>query len=336
MQHEAHWLARPSSPAPQLVLAEQEEQEMLMRLLGAPAVTARPSPPSGDALPPNPPKRAGGWAAIAAKPAATRPPAAALADTEPLHLELLPGCRVLSSGLDAVVQLHQTSIVTLHASGKVTLNSGGWRTYSTLKAMNAVLEAVSPPTRIVADGHLSHGAWRVVQPDNSINFVDGVSFTATAPHNFAARAARGGGAVRGTPPSDYVCRLCGVPGHWLDRCPQKSEPKPPPPSYTCRLCQRPGHWIQLCPSIAPPPSKDTDAEPHHGKTLLAKQSQPGRSAQRPTQPSQPQRAQPSGRGRPDEGGEAAREALVESLREMSGASRERCLSALKVRQRAGP
>lgn len=52
------------------------------------------------------------------------------------------------------------------------------------------------------------------------------------------------------PPAGYVCRLCNVAGHWIDRCPERHGTLcvgQPPNDYVCRLCSVPGHWIQHCP-----------------------------------------------------------------------------------------
>ena len=84
------------------------------------------------------------------------------------------------------------------------------------------------------------------------------------------------------PPSNYICRLCNVSGHWIDQC-SKFQPKqtstfassnqlsslppvmgpttnyrppaylskPVPSNYLCNLCNRPGHWIQQCSQFIP-------------------------------------------------------------------------------------
>lgn len=80
------------------------------------------------------------------------------------------------------------------------------------------------------------------------------------------------------PPSNYICRLCNISGHWIDQC-AKFQPKlhsnltrlppmlgpgptpnyrppaylskPVPSNYVCNLCQRPGHWIQQCTEFTP-------------------------------------------------------------------------------------
>ncbi|CAL4972476.1 unnamed protein product [Urochloa decumbens] len=53
-----------------------------------------------------------------------------------------------------------------------------------------------------------------------------------------------------TPPLGYVCRSCGVPGHFIQHCPQES--KTPPPGYICYRCQIPGHFIHHCPTNGDP------------------------------------------------------------------------------------
>ena len=62
------------------------------------------------------------------------------------------------------------------------------------------------------------------------------------------------------PPGNYVCRLCGVPGHWIEQC-SKFQPRKemfkiighsvPPKNYVCNLCHQPGHWIQHCSEFTP-------------------------------------------------------------------------------------
>lgn len=83
------------------------------------------------------------------------------------------------------------------------------------------------------------------------------------------------------PPGNYVCRLCSIPGHWIEQC-ELFEPHngfinipappiqgpaaastgktrfgggvfstPPPASYVCKLCNEPGHWIQQCTQFVP-------------------------------------------------------------------------------------
>ncbi|CAM0875573.1 unnamed protein product [Alopecurus aequalis] len=56
------------------------------------------------------------------------------------------------------------------------------------------------------------------------------------------------------PPPGYVCRSCGVPGHFIKHCPQESHA--PPPGYTCFRCQIPGHFIHHCPTIGDPKFDD--------------------------------------------------------------------------------
>ncbi|CAO2172522.1 unnamed protein product [Urochloa humidicola] len=53
-----------------------------------------------------------------------------------------------------------------------------------------------------------------------------------------------------TPPLGYVCRSCGVPGHFIQHCPQES--KTPPPGYICYRCRIPGHFIHHCPTNGDP------------------------------------------------------------------------------------
>ncbi|TVU45829.1 hypothetical protein EJB05_05332 [Eragrostis curvula] len=53
-----------------------------------------------------------------------------------------------------------------------------------------------------------------------------------------------------TPPPGYICRSCGVPGHFIQHCTQ--EMKAPPPGYICYRCRIPGHFIQHCPTIGDP------------------------------------------------------------------------------------
>lgn len=71
------------------------------------------------------------------------------------------------------------------------------------------------------------------------------------------------------PPGNYICRLCNIPGHWIEQC-AKFQPKlgksdlvkssMPPKNYICNLCHRPGHWIQQCSEFMQMPS-------HHRRSL---------------------------------------------------------------------
>ncbi|PJF17960.1 hypothetical protein PSACC_02249 [Paramicrosporidium saccamoebae] len=72
------------------------------------------------------------------------------------------------------------------------------------------------------------------------------------------------------PPGNYICRLCGVPGHWIEQC-AKFQPKSgkvdvyikgsiPPKNYICNLCHQPGHWIQQCSEFTSMPS-------HHKRSV---------------------------------------------------------------------
>ena len=53
------------------------------------------------------------------------------------------------------------------------------------------------------------------------------------------------GGSRGRVPVDYVCNICGQPGHWIQQCPQKDQRRPVhvygPPANIC------GHRIQQAP-----------------------------------------------------------------------------------------
>uniref|UniRef100_A0A0E0D471 DWNN domain-containing protein n=1 Tax=Oryza meridionalis TaxID=40149 RepID=A0A0E0D471_9ORYZ len=65
----------------------------------------------------------------------------------------------------------------------------------------------------------------------------------------------GHGPVEGeTPPPGYVCRSCGVPGHFIQHCQQ--ERKTPPSGYVCYRCRIPGHFIHHCPTIGDPKFDD--------------------------------------------------------------------------------
>jgi hypothetical protein len=56
------------------------------------------------------------------------------------------------------------------------------------------------------------------------------------------------------PPPGYVCRSCGVPGHFIKHCPQEN--RAPPPGYVCYRCRTPGHFIHHCPTIGDPKFDD--------------------------------------------------------------------------------
>ncbi|VAI86106.1 unnamed protein product [Triticum turgidum subsp. durum] len=69
-----------------------------------------------------------------------------------------------------------------------------------------------------------------------------------APGRFTSGRHNGhGSSEREAPPPGYVCRSYGVPGHFIQHCPQENQT--PPPGYTCYRCRVPGHFIQHCPTI---------------------------------------------------------------------------------------
>ncbi|KAF7051935.1 hypothetical protein CFC21_060115 [Triticum aestivum] len=69
-----------------------------------------------------------------------------------------------------------------------------------------------------------------------------------APGRFTSGRHNGhGSSEREAPPPGYVCRSCGVAGHFIQHCPQENQK--PPPGYTCYRCRVPGHFIQHCPTI---------------------------------------------------------------------------------------
>lgn len=56
------------------------------------------------------------------------------------------------------------------------------------------------------------------------------SFSAGIGAAASAAMHAGRGSVRSTfarapPPSTYVCRICNVPGHWIENCPEKNKPR---------------------------------------------------------------------------------------------------------------
>jgi hypothetical protein len=64
----------------------------------------------------------------------------------------------------------------------------------------------------------------------------------------------GHGPVKGeTPPPGYVCRSCGVPGHFIQHCQQERKT---PSGYVCYRCRIPGHFIHHCPTIGDPKFDD--------------------------------------------------------------------------------
>jgi len=57
------------------------------------------------------------------------------------------------------------------------------------------------------------------------------------------------------PPLNYVCRKCHIGGHWIQDCTmnqQQDFSKPPPNNYTCHRCGMQGHWIKSCPTNGNP------------------------------------------------------------------------------------
>jgi len=61
------------------------------------------------------------------------------------------------------------------------------------------------------------------------------------------------------PPQNYLCRKCNISGHWIQECPlgnQQDYSKPSPPGYCCHRCGVPGHWIKHCPTNSLEKSSD--------------------------------------------------------------------------------
>jgi hypothetical protein len=63
----------------------------------------------------------------------------------------------------------------------------------------------------------------------------------------------------GSPPEDYVCKICDSSGHWIKNCPKKEERDgkrergqrdqrdSPRKGYVCHKCGLEGHYIKDCP-----------------------------------------------------------------------------------------
>lgn len=112
------------------------------------------------------------------------------------------------------------------------------------KTTNAVM-----PDKLDAIGGIGELAvqLRTARPDQPYD--DLLASFATATQQQAAKR------LTSVPGKGYVCKRCGIAGHWLEQCSaekpphdQKRPPVPPPESkYMCKLCQVPGHWIDRCP-----------------------------------------------------------------------------------------
>ena len=277
----------------------------------------------------------GGWASIVKKAPPKQPPkpAAATASQEaavrPLvlsaqgkvdqqamldeHGERI-GFKVFNVNGDSVVRLYQTNIVTIRSNGDVCLSSGGWRTYQTFKGLNAALRSLAPALSVVAHGPIYENRWRVVSqaPGSaavSIPFHDGMTVPAAAAASLVTRKQVREAPVdqqpnpSGAVPVDYVCKICKVPGHWIQNCPKAPDtPKPPPAGYICKICKVPGHWIQNCPNTT-------------SEVAAAAAVKEAKSARTPA---------------PSSATQPGPDALVETLHELSGESLERCRKALQV------
>ncbi|KAL1916272.1 uncharacterized protein VTP21DRAFT_5889 [Calcarisporiella thermophila] len=49
------------------------------------------------------------------------------------------------------------------------------------------------------------------------------------------------GRAEKVPPEGYICKICGIQGHFIHDCPKKAE------NYVCHICKQPGHLIKDCP-----------------------------------------------------------------------------------------
>lgn len=67
--------------------------------------------------------------------------------------------------------------------------------------------------------------------------------------------AKRGRTERGPPPDSYVCKICQIPGHWIQDCPEKAsqaskdaqDPSRPRAGYVCKICQSSEHHVRDCP-----------------------------------------------------------------------------------------
>lgn len=143
---------------------------------------------------------------------------------------------------------------------------------STAAAVSDALPDVTPcPFDLVSS---SGGARGTKRPHPNEGTSDGGYIFAGA----NGGSAQGKKKRHGEPPQGYTCKICNVPGHFVQDCPEKVDapprrtngaPGPPPETYVCRLCVSqmvrfqppnnakgdmrqnvPGHWIQDCPMSA--------------------------------------------------------------------------------------
>jgi len=82
------------------------------------------------------------------------------------------------------------------------------------------------------------------------------------------------------PPDGYVCKKCGVPGHFFKACPQFEQrapraPRGPPEGYVCHKCGVSGHWIKDCPQST---AKAPPAAPSLRRAKVSEESRRAASA----------------------------------------------------------
>ena len=86
-----------------------------------------------------------------------------------------------------------------------------------------------------------------VDPDNNPRNADGTTLT-------AAQMSQSQDKTRRHPPGDYVCRRCGIPGHYVQDCPTTGLGIAgwaiPLPATFVKKCGG-GHFIQDCPTKQP-------------------------------------------------------------------------------------
>ncbi|KAJ1616882.1 hypothetical protein T492DRAFT_850507, partial [Pavlovales sp. CCMP2436] len=86
-----------------------------------------------------------------------------------------PLTHFFAPGGNKVFRLHETDVALVRPSGEVLLSSGGWVTSQTLRAINMALRACLPGIRVVSDGPVGNGAWKVTNGRGvTANFYDGI------------------------------------------------------------------------------------------------------------------------------------------------------------------
>ncbi|XP_062211987.1 E3 ubiquitin ligase PQT3-like [Phragmites australis] len=156
----------------------------------------------------------------------------------------------------------ENAMVRQNTTVQIRRITGQWSEKIVLESSLKVTEGCSVPSSksVITDSNSKSCSSAEVQDEDAaikavidaaeLKLEEHPSKRGQASGRFTSGRHYGGPLERETPPLGYVCRTCGIPGHFIQHCPQESTT--PPPGYICYRCRIPGHFIHHCPTIGNP------------------------------------------------------------------------------------